>query len=174
MIKTVLLTDLTLDFELWRFAGALYASPGVAARLLDHQDRDGIWINDWLFAAWQAGKGNILQEDFRCRLDTHSDWRAQIIVPWRAWRRQAKEQAQGATGQEAWQRLLRAELALEWHDQAWLTRQAHYLTEPANTQSLVNRLALSIQRASDWPDGASEAAAGWLSESLPVSSSSVC
>ncbi|MCH8552559.1 MAG: DUF2390 domain-containing protein [Natronospirillum sp.] len=170
MIKTVLLTDLTLDFELWRFAGTLYASPGVAARLLDHQDRDGIWINDWLFAAWQAGKGNILRKDFRGLVDTHNDWRTQVILPWRAWRKQVKEQSQGLAGQEAYKRLLRAELALEWHDQAWLTRQYQHLTEPASALPLASRLALSIQRASDWPEDASGAAAAWLSDSLPGAS----
>ncbi len=144
MSATVLLPDIEVDFDFWQFAGRLYARPGVAARLLQHQDVDVIWINDWLFAAWQAAKGNILHADYRTLITSHTAWRQAVIVPWRAWRHQLRPGADTPTGYRLYHQVLQAELALEWHDQAWLWRQAGRLALHGGERTLVERLQTGL------------------------------
>ncbi|TGG91393.1 TIGR02444 family protein [Natronospirillum operosum] len=157
--------DLPLAFELWQFAGRLYARPGVAEHLLHCQDQHGVWINDWLFAAWQAAKGNTLISAYRDRVHPRQQWRDEVIRPWRTWRRQLKSmQAAGSSGSH-YQRVKAAELTLEWHDLAWLARHQDQLTASSGAESAQTQLTISIQRASDWSAGDAAAAALWLSSS---------
>lgn len=136
----------TLLCPLWPYAGRIYGHPGLALHLLRCQDESGVWINDWLFALWQAGKGNILVPDYGVQLGDWQAWRTDILVPWRRWRRQLKGSEAEHSG--LYQRAKDAELALEWHDQqrlcAWVSRLV--VTDPDPHRRLEERLLLSLQR----------------------------
>lgn len=138
----------------WAFAWQIYAQAGVAKHLLTRQERDQIWINDWLFALWQAHKGNTVIRDFRREIQPWQRWRDRVIVPWRCYRaslKAASTQSPGAL--VSYQKAKQAELSLEWHDQRYLWRQRAILTcnHEAAALGVAERLALSLQRLSEAP-----------------------
>jgi len=158
----------TLLCPLWPYAGRIYGQPGLAHHLLTCQDESGAWINDWLFALWQAGKGNILVPDYGVQLGDWQVWRAAILVPWRHWRHQLKHSETRQSG--LYQRAKDAELALEWHDQqrlcAWVSRLV--VSDPDPCRSLAERVLLSLQRIAVGSSSSLTDSASLLSEAASV------
>lgn len=131
---------------LWAFSWRVYQRPSVAAQLLQWQDDADIWINDWLFALWQAGKGNTVCPDYRPQIADWNVWRNQVIRPWRDWRRQCQD---GPV--LVYQRAKAAELALEWCDQAFLYRHRKTLCMAVDPGTDTLRcLEQSLQRLTGW------------------------
>ena len=114
------------DFPFWSFSVALYGRPGVAPACLALQDRFDCDVNLLLLALWAARCGRELgRQDFE-RLDAAvAPWRARVLEPIRAVRRQIKADPIGATPELAEacrQALLEAELAGERAAQELLAR----------------------------------------------------
>ncbi|MEE4279736.1 MAG: TIGR02444 family protein [Halieaceae bacterium] len=87
---------------LWDFAVAVYQGAGVSAACLEAQDRHGFDVNLLLFAAWLAGRGEVLDEarlalaEARCRA-----WREELLQPLRRQRRRWKKDAPHPQAYEA-------------------------------------------------------------------------
>jgi len=113
----------------WQYSNQVYASTGVAQPLLAAQAQWQIWINDWLFALWQAQQGRVLSPTFNQQLLQQHRWRQQVIVGWRHQRDAAK-----AKSPPHYSKLLSAELSLEWCDQITLAQRARQLTQPMATR----------------------------------------
>lgn len=135
----------------WQFSSQIYAQPGVADQLLAAQARYQIWVNDWLFALWQAQHQRTVRPTFYRQLQQHQRWRQQVILPWRTQRQQAKKAA--CMG---YRTLLSSELALEWCDQMTLALRARQLTEPTPLTAPSACLDQSIQRISAATPNAAE------------------
>jgi uncharacterized protein (TIGR02444 family) len=78
--------------QLWRFALAYYAQPGVAAALLALQDREHLDVNLILFALWLgvSGRGRLDREGFAAADRVVRALRSDIVEPLRALRRRLK------------------------------------------------------------------------------------
>jgi uncharacterized protein (TIGR02444 family) len=78
---------------LWDFATKLYASSGVASACLDFQERDGIDVNQLLFAAWTGYVLGVRMDkaQFERAAQHVHGWRMQVVKPLRAIRQQLKQ-----------------------------------------------------------------------------------
>ena len=125
----------------WQFSGQIYAASGVAEQLLAAQAQWHIWINDWLFALWQAQQLRILNPTFNQQLLRQHQWRQQIIVRWRNQRLAAKAELP-----HQYRAQLVAELALEWCDQMTLAQRARQLTQATAQHTSLDCLQQSLTR----------------------------
>jgi len=77
---------------LWDFAVSVYRSEGVSPACIVLQDRHGADVNMLLFAAWAGGehRQHLAMAQIEAIDQTISEWRAQIVRPLRAIRRQLK------------------------------------------------------------------------------------
>ena len=95
--------------DLWRFALAFYARPGVAEACLDLQDRKGVDVPLLLACLWLVARGHGAPDRVRWRAISR-DWAANAVRPLRALRRRLK-------GRAGWEtirtRVKRLELAAE-------------------------------------------------------------
>jgi uncharacterized protein (TIGR02444 family) len=77
--------------RLWRFSLAVYGRPGVADACLALQDRHGLDVNLLLWCCWHASEGRALgAADVTAAEARVSSWRATVVEPLRAVRRQLK------------------------------------------------------------------------------------
>jgi uncharacterized protein (TIGR02444 family) len=78
----------------WDWSLAAYRRPGVEEILLDLQDRHGLDVNLLLFACWigATGRGRLSNGMWTELIGATADWRATVIEPLRAVRRQLKGQ----------------------------------------------------------------------------------
>lgn len=145
----------------WQFSGQIYAAAGVAEPLLAAQEQWHIWINDWLFALWQAQQQRVLRPTFNHQLRQQYQWRQQVVVRWRKQRQTAK-----AEHPQRYHGLLAAELALEWCDQMTLAQRARQLTQPTAAQSPLECLQISLHALSAPTPRAAQTLAPVLSNGL--------
>jgi len=78
----------------WDWSLDAYGRPGVEEILLDLQDRHGLDVNLLLFACWfgATGRGRLSNGMWTELIGATADWRATVIEPLRAIRRQLKGQ----------------------------------------------------------------------------------
>jgi uncharacterized protein (TIGR02444 family) len=78
--------------ELWRFATAYYAQPGIATALLTLQDREGLDVVVILFGLWHgmSGRGRLDQRQLAAADRAVGAIRRAVIEPLRALRRRLK------------------------------------------------------------------------------------
>ncbi|GAA0699848.1 hypothetical protein GCM10009104_30890 [Marinobacterium maritimum] len=102
---------MALDNPLWRYALALYASPGVETSCLELQGQ-GAAVNRLLLACWLGHRGIALDTDRWQVLDT--DWRRAITEPLRQIRYRVRAlRAQQPEVEACYHALRQAELAAE-------------------------------------------------------------
>lgn len=96
--------------DLWRFAAAFYAQPGVAAALIALQDRDRLDVNLILFTLWHgvSGRGRLDRQQLAAAERAIRALRGEVIEPLRSLRRRLKANADPDIG-----RLREAIVALE-------------------------------------------------------------
>ncbi|MCW5732354.1 MAG: TIGR02444 family protein, partial [Alphaproteobacteria bacterium] len=106
----------------WRFSLRHYRRPGMAARLIELQDRHGLDVNLLLFCLFAATRGRVLErtEIARARAALRP-LAASVLGPLRAARRGLGSELAGlpvAARRRLKARLLRLELTVERHCQA--------------------------------------------------------
>jgi uncharacterized protein (TIGR02444 family) len=108
----------------WRFSLAVYGRPAVADACLALQDRHGLDVNLLLWCCWHAREGRALAAgDVTAAEARVSSWRATVVEPLRAVRRQLKRSIAGWPTAEVEQlrgRVKGAELEAERLEQAML------------------------------------------------------
>lgn len=143
--------------DLWRFALALYARPGVAAALLALQDRSGHNVNLTLFALWLGAVcGRRLDPDMLAGASAViAPVDDAIVRPMRGLRRRLKP-----AGERDLQRLRRRVLALELAaEREVLGRLAGFAADIAGTCEAdrlavaSDNLALCLGDRADGPEG---------------------
>ena len=109
------MSDAAGEEAFWRFSLAVYGAPGVAARLVELQDRLGLDVNLALFCAWLgwSGRGRASPDAIGRADRAVAGWRDDIVRPLRAARRalRARDEPAGAASLRA--EVQRAELAAE-------------------------------------------------------------
>jgi uncharacterized protein (TIGR02444 family) len=111
----------TLEDEFWLYAGDMYARDGVAAILLDWQDRWGANVNTVLLCLWSANRGRCLAPgDFEAVAQAVAGWHAAAIVPLRRLRQRLKVEWTGLAPnvEPTRQAILASELQAERSEQA--------------------------------------------------------
>lgn len=122
---------MALDNPLWRYALALYASPGVEASCLELQGQ-GAAVNRLLLACWLGQQGVAVADDDWQALDVA--WRQSVTEPLRQIRYRVRALREQQPELDACYRALRqAELAAEQVElmQLWQT-VAGWPTQPAD------------------------------------------
>lgn len=77
--------------QLWHFALAIYAQPGVPQALIGLQDRLGLDVDVALYCAWCASTGRVLDEDdIRRTVRRTRAWQRGTVARLRALRRSLK------------------------------------------------------------------------------------
>jgi uncharacterized protein (TIGR02444 family) len=123
------------DEALWQFSLAFYTLTGVAAALIELQDRDGLDVNLMLFALWHGISG-------RGRLDNHQLTEAEqatrsirtgVVEPLRALRRNLKHSPDQGV-QQLREEVKRLELAGERLVQTRLARLAEEFAVSGSTE----------------------------------------
>jgi len=80
------------DEALWGFSLAFYALPGVAAALIELQDRDGLDVNLMLFALWLGitGRSRLDNDQLTKAEQVIGSIRTDVVEPLRTLRRNLK------------------------------------------------------------------------------------
>jgi uncharacterized protein (TIGR02444 family) len=117
------------DEALWRFSLAFYALPGVAAALIELQDRDGLDVNLMLFALWLGiSRRSRVEKVWLARAEQAvGSIRADVVEPLRALRRNLKH-IPDEDVQRLREEVMRLELAGERLVQSRLARLAETFT----------------------------------------------
>jgi uncharacterized protein (TIGR02444 family) len=99
----------------WRFSLAVYGAPGVAARLVELQDRHGLDVNLALLCAWLgwSGRGRVDMAFIERAERAVAGWRDEIVVPLRAARRALRGRDEPAGAAALREEVKRAELEAE-------------------------------------------------------------
>ena len=115
----------SLEDEFWLYAGRIYARDGVAAILLDWQERRGANVNTVLLCLWSANRGRRLAlGDFEAVAQAVAGWHAAATVPLRRLRQRMKVDWAGLAPnvEPTRQAILAAELQAERSEQAIMVR----------------------------------------------------
>jgi uncharacterized protein (TIGR02444 family) len=76
---------------LWDYSLAIYGLEGVASACLELQDAFGLDVNVLLYAAWLANRDQRLDLEHLTAVEARiADWRAKVIQPVRALRRELR------------------------------------------------------------------------------------
>lgn len=81
---------LQLDSPLWQFAIQFYQKGKNAQLLLALQEREGLWINQWLATLWAIQEGYELPNQPDHML---SQWHQHVVLPVRALRQSMRDTA---------------------------------------------------------------------------------
>ncbi len=98
----------------WQFSLQTYAAPGVAPACLAFQDEGGGDVNLLLFSLWCGRAAGILAAaDIEAALALSARWRARVVAPLRALRRDLKAGVDGFESELLRDRIKAVELAAE-------------------------------------------------------------
>ncbi|MEQ8354749.1 MAG: TIGR02444 family protein [Kiloniellaceae bacterium] len=149
------------ESPLWRFSGAVYGRPGVAAACVDLQDRHGLDVNLLLFCAWAGGQGRRLDGgDLGLLGSVSRPWQDEVVAPLRAARRWLKRQTGlpedlGAAFREEVKAL---ELQAEMLEQLVLFQELEIAAGSADPAAVAANLRLYLTRFKPLPSDADLAA----------------
>jgi uncharacterized protein (TIGR02444 family) len=147
--------------ELWDFALAAYAKPGVAPACLSLQARRGVDVNLLLFCLWlgASGRGRLAPEALRRAAESVAPWHEQIVRRLRAARDALKGASfplEPALAQRLRERILALELEAEHVEELILAGAApangngHEALETRAEDAALNMRAYLATLGPDW------------------------
>ncbi len=119
-----------MNRSLWDFAVDTYARTGVEAALLELQDAKGADVLLVLYALWLDERAELLSQNGLATLDAElGPWRARVVEPVRALRKQWRDFPEAANLREALKKL---ELDAERHQ--LLIMEARHAANPTDSR----------------------------------------
>ncbi|WP_119393473.1 DUF2390 domain-containing protein [Salinibius halmophilus] len=130
---------LQLDSPLWQFAIQFYQKGKNAQLLLALQEREGLWINQWLATLWAAKHGYELPNKPD---DMLAQWHTHVVLPVRQLRQKMRDS-------KLYSQLLDLELQKERVELAHWYRLASKQVSSANWQERLTEVWPNWQQ---WPE----------------------
>lgn len=116
-----------MDNPFWKYSCDVYAKGEVAMICLALQDDFGMDVNMILYGAWIGEQGVGLSQEHVCGVDKQvAQWRAEVLLPLRALRRELKDLAASA-GSGSYEELKALELDAEEQQQQLM--YTYYLSQ---------------------------------------------